>query len=180
MIEIRRIGPDDGPVLRELRLAALTDSPWAFGSTFERETAFTDQTWRERAGEASAGSDRALFLAAFPAARDRSVIGLAGGMRSTGRPEVIELVSMWVAPEGRQRGTGRLLVAAVTAWAATTDARRLELWVTVGNERAHRLYLACGFVEQGDHQPLPSDPCRDELRMVRPLGPDPAEPEEHS
>jgi hypothetical protein len=32
-----------------------------------------------------------------------------------------------------------------------------------------RLYEATGFRLTGDYQPLPSDPCKDELRMRRAL-----------
>ena len=50
----------------------------------------------------------------------------------------------------------------------------VELWVTRGNDRAVRLYESAGFRATGDHQPLPSDPCRDELRMRRRPGDGPA------
>jgi hypothetical protein len=41
----------------------------------------------------------------------------------------------------------------------------VELWVTRGNVGAENLYRVMGFVETGDYQPLPSDPCKEELRM---------------
>ena len=62
----------------------------------------------------------------------------------------------------------KALVAAVVEWA---DAP-VELWVTHGNDDAQRLYAAAGFTVTGDHQPLASDPCKDEVRMVRPVAPD--------
>lgn len=40
-----------------------------------------------------------------------------------------------------------------------------ELWVTRSNDSALALYQRAGFALTGDYQPLPSDPCRDELRM---------------
>lgn len=45
----------------------------------------------------------------------------------------------------------------------------VELWVTRGNDAAVRLYETAGFRLTGGHQPLPSDPCKDELRMRLPL-----------
>jgi ribosomal protein S18 acetylase RimI-like enzyme len=45
----------------------------------------------------------------------------------------------------------------------------VELWVTRGNDAAVHLYEAAGFSLTGDHQPLSSDPCKDELRMRLPL-----------
>ena len=45
-IEVRRAMPGDEPILRALRLQALSDTPEAFGSTYERELARTDDDWR--------------------------------------------------------------------------------------------------------------------------------------
>ena len=41
----------------------------------------------------------------------------------------------------------------------------LDLWVTAGNEPAHRLYESAGFKLTGDAQLLPSDPSKVEVRM---------------
>lgn len=76
---------------------------------------------------------------------------------------------MWVAPDAPRTGAARILVGAVVDWAAATSAMSVELWVTRGNAPAEALYRALGFVETGDHQPLPSDPSHDELRLRRPL-----------
>jgi hypothetical protein len=38
--------------------------------------------------------------------------------------------------------------------------------VTRGNAPAHGLYQSMGFRETGGYQPLPSDPCKDEVRMA--------------
>jgi ribosomal protein S18 acetylase RimI-like enzyme len=76
---------------------------------------------------------------------------------------------MWTAPEARRHRIASALVDAVVEFAAGAGAERMELWVTRGNEPALRLYERCGFTLTSDHQPLPSDPCKDEVRMVRPL-----------
>ena len=64
---------------------------------------------------------------------------------------------------------GAALVRAVLAWAAGNGATEVGLWVTRGNEPAIRLYERAGFTPTGAYQPLASDPCKDELRMVRPI-----------
>jgi GNAT superfamily N-acetyltransferase len=163
-IEIRRIRPDEAETLKRTRLALLADSPAAFGSTIERELAFTDDIWAERAAGSSRGSTRSTFLALS----GDDVVGIVGAGRAPGGTgATVELVSMWTAPATRRSGLGRGLVEAVVDWAASTGATAVELWVTRDNDPAQRLYESMGFVVTGDHQPLPSDPCKDELRMSR-------------
>lgn len=44
--DVRRAVPGDEPVLKALRLQALTDSLEAFSSTYERELARTTEDWQ--------------------------------------------------------------------------------------------------------------------------------------
>lgn len=164
-ITVRRIRPDEARTLKRTRLALLADSPSAFGSTLERELAFPDEVWAERATGSSAGVHRATFLA-FDG---DTVVGIVGALRAPVASDTIELVSMWITPAARRSGLGRLLVDTVLAWAGDAGARSIELWVTRGNDAALHLYESTGFAVTGDHQPLPSDPCRDEIRMRRAL-----------
>lgn len=156
-IEVRRIRAGEGALLAELRLAALHDTPAAFASTHEAESANTPERWEELAGERSRGDHHATFVALA----DGEPVGLVGGHRHEGG-HAVELVSMWTRPDARGNGVGVALVAAIVSWAGGDP---VELWVTRGNDRAERLYRRCGFVVTGDHQPLPSDPCKDEIRM---------------
>lgn len=168
MIDVRRITPDEAQVLRAVRLAALADTPAAFGSTLDRELAFDDADWSNRAVAGSVGDERCTFLAWHT---DGWVVGIVGGYRlgpTEGAPtsRAVDLVSMWTDPSVRRAGIGRRLIDAVVEWARTAGADRVELWVTRGNDPAQHLYESMGFTATGDHQPLPSDPCKDEIRMV--------------
>jgi GNAT superfamily N-acetyltransferase len=159
-VTVRRVDPDEWPLLKRVRLAALADAPSAFGSTLAAESDRPDDEWRVRAAAGSSGRDRVTFFA-FDG---DDVVGLVGGYRSDDAAAGIDLVSMWTAPSARRRGVGRALVDAVIDWAGGED---VSLWVTRGNDPARRLYESMGFVETGEYQPLPSDPCKDEVRMIR-------------
>ena len=56
---------------------------------------------------------------------------------------------------------------AVLRWVTEIGAERVELWVTPGNEAAIHLYEQAAFQATGDYQSLPSDPCKEEIRMRR-------------
>lgn len=165
MIEIRRIRPSEADVLRAVRLAALTDAPAAFGSTIERELAFTDELWAERATASAAGDERTTFLAWD----DSEPVGIVGGFRVPEHPGAVDLVSMWTHPSARSAGVGAALVQAVVDWSRDTGATRIELWVVRGNAPAQRLYERMGFRVTDDVQPHPNDPCAQEIRMLLPL-----------
>jgi GNAT superfamily N-acetyltransferase len=164
---VRRVHAGDGPLLKSVRLAALAESPSAFGSTYAAEVDQPADHWTARAALGAAGGDSVTFFAVI----DRSVVGVVGGYRPDPAESSIELVSMWVAPAHRRAGVAAQLVEAIAGWASDNNMARVELWVTRGNEAAVKLYEAAGFRLTGDYQPLPSDPCKDELRMRRVLGP---------
>ena len=48
-MEVRQMQSADWKELREVRLRALADAPGAFASTLEREAAYPDDVWRQRA-----------------------------------------------------------------------------------------------------------------------------------
>jgi GNAT superfamily N-acetyltransferase len=159
VVLIREVASDDWQLLRDVRLTALLEAPSAFGSSYEREAVFSETDWRGRI-EARGVS----FLAYLP---EVSPAGLAGSFGD--RPGVAELVSMWVAPAARGRGTGEALVTAVVDWAKNHDYREVHLWVTESNVHARGLYERCGFVPTGERQPLPSNPSLPEIGMRLPI-----------
>jgi GNAT superfamily N-acetyltransferase len=159
---IRRVRRDEGPSLKAIRLAALKDSPFAFGSSYEAEAERTDDEWTARAQLGAEGVTRVTFFALL----NDQVVGLVGGFRPDGDRLVVDLVSMWTSPRARRAGIGRALVHAVLGWARDVSATTVALWVTRGNAPAQRLYESMGFRETGESQPLPSDRSTDELRMT--------------
>ena len=161
MVLVREVTLDDWETLRDVRLAALREAPSAFGSTYGREVAFTQEQWRDRIL-----SDRSVTFFAY---RPESPVpaGLAGVYVADG---VADVVSMWVRPSARGRAVGDALIEATADWAKARDHATLLLWVTESNAPARRLYERCGFALTGERQPLPSDPTLPEVRMRRLLG----------
>ena len=135
---IRRIGPDDWQIFREIRLAALQEAPYAFGSTYEGEVAASEESWRHRLTE------RARFVAEV----DGVVVGTVGA--GPGEFEGVgALTALWVDPRFRSRGVGTALVEAVLDWATDQGFSQVLLWVTEVNEKAQSLYERQGFARTG-------------------------------
>jgi ribosomal protein S18 acetylase RimI-like enzyme len=78
-------------------------------------------------------------------------------------------MSMWVAPEQRRTGTGRVLVDAIESWARSSGAHTLQLMVTSSNLAAISFYQRLGFTPTGRTAPYPHDPALLEYEMSKPL-----------
>jgi len=132
------LGPEDWQAFREVRLAALKEAPYAFGSKFDAEVGASEDSWRLRL----TGWTR------FAAQVDGQVVGTVG----VGHGEFTgsaALTSLWVDPGFRGRGLGSALIEAVVDWARERDFSQILLWVTEGNQHAEELYLQNGFVRTG-------------------------------
>jgi GNAT superfamily N-acetyltransferase len=160
MVLVREAGPDEWEVLREIRLAALRDAPYAFASTYARELKFTEEDWRNRLTDR-----RVTFFAYLPELTDPA--GLASVFEDW--DDTAHLMSMWVRPAARGHGAGDALITAAADWAKARDFDALQLWVTETNAPARRMYERCGFSPTGDRQPLPSEPALPEILLRRQL-----------
>ena len=162
-VEIRRLEPGDWEVFRDLRVAALSDAPHAFGSTLDGEQRLGEADWRAKL------ASRAQFVAgdaARDAARDDTPIGTVGAYREG---DVMELISMWVDPRRRGHGIATALVDRVIVHARSLGCSEVRLWVAEGNTVAERLYRRCGFAWTGAVQRIRPDEPRSEAEMVRVL-----------
>jgi ribosomal protein S18 acetylase RimI-like enzyme len=138
---VRRLEPQDHELLRAMRLRALSLEPHSFGSTFERESAFTEDTWRSRLRP-----DGNPHFACFDDAGEP--IGLVAGMRGDDG-QIAELVGMWVEPHARGSGAADALVGEIVVWAITQGCVAVRLHVTDGNARAEGMYRRNGFERTG-------------------------------
>jgi ribosomal protein S18 acetylase RimI-like enzyme len=166
VVTVRKLTAEDWRALRQARLAALAEAPYAFGSTLAREQAFDAERWRDRAGQGRT----------FGAFDGPDLVGLATGFPEDGQPAPADgqprwqLVGMWVAPAIRGRGIADQLVDAVCAMAREAGAELVTLWVTEVNDRARAFYRRHGFASTGARQPVRQDePGNWEEELARPL-----------
>jgi GNAT superfamily N-acetyltransferase len=166
-VEIRRLGSGDGALLREVRLRALEEAPYAFSSSYAREAALGADFWATRVAQSETATTGAIFVA-LDAGR---CIGMAGGFVREDSPSDATLWGMWVEPAARQHGVGRELLRAVGDWARQAGADRLML--ALAQDEASRpaaaLYRTLGFRETGESEPLESNPSSIARLMSRAL-----------
>jgi L-amino acid N-acyltransferase YncA len=143
--ELKTLTPLDWQVLRQARLKALRDAPYAFMSSFAVERRWREKEWQQ------------LFNAArWIVAREADeVIGLA---RSVAEPEPSQryVESIWVAPTHRRRGVLRALLCALAQLHRQEGVADLLVWVLEDNCDALRAYQAVGFEATGERKFLPA------------------------
>jgi ribosomal protein S18 acetylase RimI-like enzyme len=143
-LNLRFLRPADWRTLREVRLAALQDSPHAFTSRYAQERRWTEREWR-----------RTLKSSTWIVAQKAGeVAGLARSVRERGIPRARNLESIWVAPIYRHQGVCRDLVRALADRDRRMGATRLLLWVLDGNHDALHAYESLGFQPMGEPQYL--------------------------
>ncbi|OAF11015.1 acetyltransferase [Bradyrhizobium centrolobii] len=137
---IRLLTRADAALYREIRLEALAAHPEAFSSTFAREQE-KPLAWFE---------ERLTTSDVFGAFTEQELLGVAGFRRQEGAKTEHKAVlwGMYVRPQARKSGAGKLLIDAIVAHAAK-HVEQLQLAVISENEAALRLYTAAGFVEYG-------------------------------
>ncbi len=165
-ITVRVLGEDDWAEFKDVRLAALADSPEAFAATRADEQDLSDEQWQARLQR----SPR------FLAERDGEVLGTASlGTREIDEGQTHgEIFGLWVTP--RARGTGVATALARAAAKAAQDRGRSHIvyWVSTDNGRAVAFASGLGFRPTDQRRPMKGSHHADEteVAMVLPLGPD--------
>jgi RimJ/RimL family protein N-acetyltransferase len=143
---------------RDVRLAALIDSPRSFWTRYPQEAALTDDQWRARA------TGPVPTWLAWDGDLPLGTVALVPGEARPDGQSV--LVGMWVVPRARGNGVAGLLVEALLDHARGTGVRRVTLEVARENARAARFYLRRGFALTGETGAMPWDPTCVEVRMA--------------
>lgn len=136
-VEVREATADDCEALGRGMKVVVEEGPWLAteaGAEVERLV--------EMFREAVESHEHRVFLVE----EDGELVGSLG-LHPTPSPGVLA-IGMWVLPQRRRRGAGRMLVAAALD-ARPTDVHKIELEVFPENEAAVALYRAMGFEEEG-------------------------------
>jgi ribosomal protein S18 acetylase RimI-like enzyme len=162
MIEIQPITQLNASAFKTVRLRALQEAPYAFGSTYAQESQFAESEWQTRV-ERMNGHGGTGFLAMD----GETACGIVGSFLDQDDPTRAHLISMWTAPSHRQQGIGRLLIKEALDWARRRNAHTVLLMVTSNNEPAIQFYERLGFTRTGRTEPYPNDPAVLEYEMSR-------------
>lgn len=138
-ISVRRLGEEEWATYRRVRLDALKEAPYAFGSTYAGEKDRTEADWRKAVGA------RARFVAEV----DGAIVGTVS-IADSSYGGAADVTAMWVDPRSRGVGVGDLLIRTVVDWAKKQGLAQIFLWVATGNEHAEVLYARNGFVRTGE------------------------------
>ncbi len=175
---VRALGEQDWQIYRDVRLAALADSPDAFAASAAQERQFDDDFWRRRL----ARSRRMI------AERDGDVVGVVSVGRPSGdEDQSCELFGLWVRPDLRGAGVAWRLVQAGVDQASTDSFRSVVYWVGTDNGRGVAFASSFGFRPTDARRPMKvtgvpegapapegdADNPEDEMAMIYALGDDP-------
>jgi GNAT superfamily N-acetyltransferase len=166
-ITVRALDEDEWQVYRDVRLAALEESPEAFVATLEEEQGYDEDYWRLR-------MRRSRRLIAQNG--DGRPVGVASVGDAKESPETVaELFGLWVTPAARGTGVATKLVQAGAQTAREQGRTHLAYWVGSDNGRAVAFASGFGFRPTDSRRPMrvrQDDGEEEEIAMVLPLGDD--------
>ena len=150
-VEVCRIAPGQGEIIRSLVTDSLTDSPNAFPGDPAYVQTVTPESWNQRSAMASFSMRSAIFVAWI----GNGPAGLAEVHCSPEEDEA-RISRLWVHPKFRLYGVGAKLLTVALTFATETPSplARVVLWVTLGNTSAERLYERAGFRKTGETRPF--------------------------
>jgi GNAT superfamily N-acetyltransferase len=166
-ISVRVLQEDDWHAYRDVRLAALRESPKAFLATYAEEAKRPERYWRDCMAQAH----RLL------AVRDGVPVGVASIERTVGEPQSADFRDLWVTPEARNTGVASRLVQIAADQAIQDGCTKLYYWASTENGRAIGFAINAGFRLTSERRTTPikySDFGDQEIALVLSLANDPA------
>jgi ribosomal protein S18 acetylase RimI-like enzyme len=155
-LRVEALTEDDWSRLRHIRLSALQNYPGAFLSSYERESGYGEQRWRQ---EFSRGTWNILLA-------DGEDAGLLGVTREQAMSlQECYLEYLWIAPDLRRSGAASMLLRTVLNRLRAAGVHTVWLYILNGNQVAMNLYQKFGFQTTNEPQLLPDHPAGSEHRM---------------
>ncbi|KTD46055.1 IAA acetyltransferase/MarR transcriptional regulatory protein [Legionella quinlivanii] len=148
-MNVRTTEEQDWMLLKNIRLAALLDTPTAFGVSYQTAINNSDEQWKQRASSET----EPRFWLAFN--NDKAIGMIGAGIDKLNR---YNLIAMWVEPESRRAGVAECLVNAVKTDAFDRGFKEIYLDVSPDNLKALRFYMKHGFFFIDEKKPLESHP----------------------
>lgn len=142
-MHVVQITPERWIEYKELRLKALKDNPLAFDSSPEDEEQLSEEEWKEKLAEEN---DFKVFIE-----DNRRLIAkmeVEWDKRAKVR-HIAEVYGVYIDPQYRGKGLGKMLMDAVEKLAPQHDIKKLWLDVVVTQAPAMGLYRKLGFREIG-------------------------------
>jgi GNAT superfamily N-acetyltransferase len=161
IVRVRPLAPSEGPLLRELRIGALRESPHTFGEQLEDALNRPEHEWVEQARALTDPTGPRVFIAEV----DEWPAGLVLAVEDPFDTEIGRVGGMWVDPTKRRRRAGICMLEAVRGWAREREKQRLRLWVHEDSPSARAVYETFGFKYTGARKRFPREPSRELLEM---------------
>ncbi len=148
-VEIVSLTPEMWQTYKEIRLKGLLEDPQAFGSSYERESSFTEEKWLERA-------NNPYNLIAL---ENNSPLGTMGAyFTEESGNKVANIVGVFVSSEARGKGVGsQLLKALLAKIKEDSTAKTVKLSVNKDQTAAVTLYQNYGFIVVGEELQIMGD-----------------------
>lgn len=165
-LTVRVLDEQDWPIYRDLRLAALRESPAVFGDTHDHEAAADQTYWQSQLIEAR------RVVADF----DGSPCGVVSVGSFQQEPGSVELFGLWIDPVARSTGVAGRLVDTAATLAAVGGATQMYYWVGTENGPAIGFATGFGFRITSHRRPAPSGDHTlgdTEIALILPLEDDP-------
>lgn len=139
-MDIRLLKPEDAEEYRKIRLEALKNNPESFTSSFEEEKEVPVENYEGRFR-----SDVSFTFGAFENEQLIGVCTLLKEQKSKLKHRA-NIVAMYVSPQKRGMGIGKLLMLAAIQKAIELDEiEQVNLCVVSSNASAKKLYTSMGF-----------------------------------
>lgn len=153
--DCRILVPAQWRLVRQMRLAALSESPHAFLGKYDSESAWNEQDWRHTFTVAS-------WHGYFS---PRAIVGIAKSSILADYPEERYVESFWVCPDRRKRQVARRILASIVDEAMREKRRVIRLSVLRTNQSAIDAFCRLGLAATVAHGPSDEEICL-ELPLV--------------